>query len=146
MPAPAHPLVASAVAALRRLGALHPPADAGRIARELEAVWIRTPFVAGLAGDLAARTALVNFLCGRKAFDANAREHGAALRLSRGEGTKFHATRDDGSSEEHSLPVEVDGEEAAGRRERVAGARAQLAEREIALDRVAQGLPRALRA
>src|SRR5207237_105964 len=70
MGSPAHPLVASAVAALRRVGQLHPPADAERVA----------------------------------------------------------------------------GAEAAARRDRVAGARAVVAERELALDRAAQGLPRALRA
>jgi hypothetical protein len=137
--------VASALAALRRLGELHPPADADRIAGELEDAWAREPFVAGLVGDLVARTALVNFVCGRTTFDAGQREHGASLRIARGDETKFRAVRDDGSSEEHALPIEVDGEEAAGRRDRVASARSVVAERELALDRVAQTLPRALR-
>ncbi|MGE5185800.1 MAG: hypothetical protein ACM31C_27255 [Acidobacteriota bacterium] len=146
MGVPAHPVVTTSVAALRRLAELHPPADADKIAAELELAWAREPLVAGLAGDPAARTELVNFLCGRKVLDPKDRAlGGAAVRVARGDKTQFRAVREDGTIEEHALPPEVDGEEAVSRHSRIEGAKGLLAERDLALDRVSRHLPRALR-
>ena len=146
MGVPEHPVFATSVAALRRLAELHPPAGAAKIVTELELAWAREPFVAGLAGDPTARTELVNFLCGRKVLDPQDRAlGGAAVRVARGDTTHFRAVRDDGTIEEHTLPNEVDGEEAVSRHSRIDGARALLAERDLALDRVNHQLPLALR-
>jgi hypothetical protein len=146
MGAPAHPLVATSLVALRRLAATHAPAAADELAAELEIAWSRQPFAVGLAGEVGARTELVNFLCGRKVLDPQGRNaSSAALRIARGQISRFRAVRDDGTTEEHSLPADVDGEDAEARKLRVDGARAVLAERDLALDRVARALPRALR-
>jgi hypothetical protein len=145
MGAPEHPLVATSLVALQRLAAAHAPSNANELCAEIELAWAQ-PYAAGLAGDLGARTELLNFLCGRKVLDPKGRtSNGATLRITRGVITRFRAVRDDGSTEEHSLPADVDGEEAEARRVRVEGARALLAERDLALDRVGRSLPRPLR-
>lgn len=139
-------LVELARAALARTHDAHPPAGADHLRGEVELVWRRRPWSAGLAGDIAARTGLVNFVCGSKILDPAGREVGcAALSLLRGETTRFRALRDDGTIEEHALPSEVDGVDALARRERAEGARRELADRELALDRVQRSLPRLLR-
>ena len=86
-------LIESAVAALR--GITSPPELARSVrdaADDIERTWQRLPFVCGLAGDLGARTELINLVAGERVLDPAARVPGcAALRVKRGKITRCRA-------------------------------------------------------
>jgi hypothetical protein len=99
-------LVESAVAALRSIAQ---PPEIVRSVREaaddIERSWQRTPFVAGLAGDLAARTELINMLAGERVLDPSARVLGcAALRVHRGKILRYKTLRADSSVDIKVIP------------------------------------------
>ena len=137
-----HPLVEQARATLCRLADAPPAAEAAAAASaEIESAWSR-PLVAGIGGDVQARTELFNAICDAKALDPFARAPGsAAVRIKRGPATGFRATRDDGTVEEHALPPDRTKDLAAARA-RADGARGELHEREHALARVESALPK----
>jgi hypothetical protein len=92
-----------------------------------------------------ARTELWNFVCSKKVFDPDGRPiHSAPLRVRRGKQTRFTATRDDGSTEEHVLPAEQADDDAL--RMRADAANAEVGERKLALQRIEKALPRMARA
>ena len=96
-------LIESAVAALR--GITSPPELARSVrdaADDIERTWQRLPFVCGLAGDLGARTELINLVAGERVLDPAARVPGcAALRVKRG---KTIALRADSSVDIKVIP------------------------------------------
>lgn len=147
-------LVEHACAALRRLGEAPPSREAaGAALEELEAAWRKRPFTVGVTGDdLAARTALLNALCGGL-LEREGRGRGpesAPVRVRRGAATRFRATRRDGTSEEATLP----GAPAAPvappvpskeQRPDADAVRAQLGQRETELLRAERAVPRLAR-
>jgi hypothetical protein len=103
-----HPLIEAARRALRTLAAAPICARAARAAsQELESEWQKLPLAIGIGGnDVAGRTALFHRMCGGGMFDGRARVPGcAAVRLRRGEATRFRAIRVDGPGEEGVLPA-----------------------------------------
>ncbi|HEX5061858.1 MAG TPA: hypothetical protein VFV99_20965 [Kofleriaceae bacterium] len=141
-----HPLVELSLAALGRLAKVPrfgEPAH-GEDA-ELEKIWVRAPLSVAIGGAVSARTELFNYLCGKKVLDPDGRQGGCAgLRIRRGRSTRFKATRDDGTIEEHLLPPEQADDDAL--RMRAEAAEAEVKERKLALQRVEHALPRAARA
>ena len=99
-------LIESAVAALR--GITSPPELASSVrdaADDIERTWQRLPFVCGLAGDLGARTELINLVAGERVLDPAARVLGcAALRVKRGKITRYRALRADSSVDIKVIP------------------------------------------
>lgn len=99
-------LIESAVASLR--GITSPPELATSVreaADDIERTWQKLPFVAGIAGDLGARTELINFVAGERVLDPTARQPGcAALRVKRGKLTRYRALRSDSSVDIKVIP------------------------------------------
>ncbi|HSK01581.1 MAG TPA: hypothetical protein VK932_10090 [Kofleriaceae bacterium] len=139
-------LVEHARAALRRLGEAAPSREVAEAAlEEIEAAWQRRPFAVGVAGeDVAARTELLNALCGGAMFERDGRGPGAApVRVRRGAATRFAVTHRDGAVEEATL---ADGGEASGlRRPPAEMVRAQVGEQELELLRAERAVPRLVR-
>lgn len=139
-------LVEHARAALRRLGEAAPSREVTEAAlAELEAAWQRRPFTIGVAGeDVAARTELLNALCGGAMFERDGRGPGAApVRVRRGAATRFAVTHRDGAVEEATL---ADAGETSGiRRSHAETVRAQVGEQELELLRAERAVPRLLR-
>ena len=99
-------LVEQAVAALRGIAT---PAELQKsvrdIADDLERAWQRSPFVVGLAGDLVARSELVNLVAGERVLDASARVLGcAALRVRRASITRYRTLRADSTVDIKVIP------------------------------------------
>jgi len=139
----AHPLHEQTRRALEGLRDL---ATARDLFGHLDRAWSRAPLVIGLGGDdLAARTELINALCGSRVIDPSERVPGGApIRIRHGTAARLNARREDGSKEQHAL-AEYRDEPDAATIDRAHAARARLAEREVALERVATTLPRFLR-
>lgn len=140
----AHPLFEQTRLALDGLRDIPTAHD---LAMRLALAWSREPLGVGLGGeDLAARTELINVLCGGPLLAP--RPPGCAtIRLRRGTTARIRARRDDGTYEQHVLAERGDDDAAAeraaiGRRD---GARAELADREVALERIDAALPRFVR-
>lgn len=141
MSAPKHPLAELAHSALvhlaliPRFGANHKASAAA-----VERAWVRAPLSVAIGGPLPARTELFNYLCGKKVLDSSSRPTtSAALRVRRGKITRFKATRDDGTTEEHVLPPEQEDDD--GLRMRAASAKSVVDERKLALERIERSLP-----
>ncbi len=137
-----HPLVELSITALGHLGQVPRYGDACRgRAAELERAWVRAPLSVAIGGALPARTELFNTLCGKKVLDPENRPIGcASLRIRRGAETRFKATRDDGSTEEHVLPPEQVDDDVL--RLRTVAAQGVVDERKLALERFENVLPR----
>jgi hypothetical protein len=139
---PGHPLLEQAQATLCRLADAPPAAEiVGALSTDVDESW-RKPLVVGIGGELPARTELINVVCQRNVLDPYARALGsAAVRVKRGATSGFRAQREDGSVEEQAEPPDRAGEIATAR-SRATVAHDELRERETALVRVEQKLPR----
>ena len=137
-----HPIVEQARVALRRLADAPPAAQAAEGAtQEIAEAWGKAPLSIGVGGGIPARTALFNFLCGDRWLDPHSRAVGsAALRIRRGPVTRLRAHRDDGSVEEHELPVGPRAEAAAAS-SALSAARSDLAVHEQALAKLDRSVP-----
>ncbi|NVB85141.1 MAG: hypothetical protein HOV81_42640 [Kofleriaceae bacterium] len=143
---PQHPLVELAQGALDRLAAVPGFGESvkGRAA-EVERLWVRAPLLLAIGGGAQARSELFNYLLNRKVLDPETRPVGsAALRIRRGPVTRFEATRDDGTTESHELRPEQTEKDVLRMRE--TAARAEVADRKLALERIEKTLPRMARA
>ena len=98
-------VVELARAAVRRLAEAQPTAEAAREAlHRIERVGAGPPYTVAIAGDHAARTALLNCLAGEHLFDPTRHDPGRVLvTLRRGSTTALRARRRDGSVEERTL-------------------------------------------
>ncbi|MEP6865469.1 MAG: hypothetical protein ABJE66_32920 [Deltaproteobacteria bacterium] len=127
----------------RALDGLRDIASIPDLAIRSESVWARQPREVGLDGDdLAARTALIDALHGTPVLVKRA-PGGPPIRIRRGSAVRVRGRRDDGSVVEHALVVHRD-EDAAAERDalhRSDHARAELATREVALERAAAAVP-----
>jgi hypothetical protein len=140
----AHPLFEQTHRALEGLRDVPTAHD---LAMRLALAWSREPLGVGLGGDdLAARTELINALCGSPLLTP--RTPGCApIRLRRGAVARVRARREDGSHEQHVLAERGDDDAVAERAaiSRRDAARAELADREVALERIDATLPRFVR-
>ncbi|HUQ02460.1 MAG TPA: hypothetical protein VM261_08195 [Kofleriaceae bacterium] len=103
-----HPLIEAARRALRTMAAAPMCVRSAKAAQqELESEWSKLPLAIGIGGhDVAGRTALFDRLCGGGVFDQRTRLPGcAAVRIRRGEATRFRAVRVDGPAEDGLLPA-----------------------------------------
>lgn len=136
--------------ALRRLSGAPATAQAARAAaEEIESAWSRAPLSAGLAGDLIARTAFLDYLAGARLFQPVGRGDSAAVvRVRRGDETRFRIILRDGSQQEMALsgPRSASLRARAGElRARQDEIRAELSARESALERAQLAVPGPLR-
>ncbi|HWO21770.1 MAG TPA: hypothetical protein VNO30_23535 [Kofleriaceae bacterium] len=152
-------IIERARAALRRLGDAELSREAARAAlEELDAAWQRRPLTAGVLGDdAAARTALLNALCGGPLLDAAERgPKSPPVRLRRGAATRLRARREDGTVEEATLPASEAATAAAApaaavvvprraRRPTTDWMRAQVRKQELVLLQIEDTLPRVAR-
>lgn len=95
-----------AIHALREIAV---PADVAKSAHEaaseIERTWQRSPYLAGLDGDIPLRTELINTLCGEKVLDPFARALGsAALRIRRGPRLLCRVIYSDRTKAERTIP------------------------------------------
>lgn len=141
-----HPLVELSQAALGRLAKVPRFGETSRGSNaEIDKIWLRAPLSVAIGGAVSARTELFNYLCGKKVLDPDGRQIGCAgLRIRRGKHTRFKASRDDGTTEEHVLPPEQADDDAL--RMRAQATDAEVKERQLALERVEKALPRVARA
>jgi hypothetical protein len=105
-----------AQAAVRRLADAAPVAEGARaVLDQVERAGVGPPYTVALAGDHAARTALLNYLAGEPLFDP-ARHDPArvVMTLRRGPITVLRARRRDGSVEERTLGTMFTGGDAGG--------------------------------
>ncbi|TMQ04096.1 MAG: hypothetical protein E6J91_44665 [Deltaproteobacteria bacterium] len=112
-------IVELARAAVRRLADAAPVADdARRALGQIERVGLGPPYTVAIAGDLAARTELLNWLAGERLFDpARADPDRIVMQVRRGPATSLRARRRDGSLEDHALDAaDADGEPPTRRR------------------------------
>jgi hypothetical protein len=127
----------------RALDGLRDVATIPDLAIRIESVWARRPREIGLDGDdLAARTALIDALHDTPVLVKRA-PGGPPIRIRRGPIVRVRGTRADGSVVEHALVVHGDEDLAAERdaARRSDDARAELATREVALERAAAAVP-----
>jgi hypothetical protein len=91
--------------AVRRLAEAAPAADGARAALDrIERVGVGPPYTVALAGDHAARTALLDCLAGEHLFDPTRHDPArVVMTLRRGSITALRARRRDGSVEERTL-------------------------------------------
>lgn len=146
MSTPQHPLVELATGALERLAQI-PRFGEGHehSAGKLQRIWVKAPLCVAIGGPVTARTELWNFLCDKKVFDPESRPtESAPLHVRRGKQTRFKATRDDGTVEEHVLPAEQADDDAM--RMRAEATKGEVGERKLALERIEKALPRVARA
>ena len=103
-----HPLIEAGRVALRTLAAAPLCARSARAAlQELESEWSKVPLAVGVGGnDVAGRTALFDRMCGGGVLNGRPRVPGcAAVRVRKGEATRFRAIRVDGPAEDELLPA-----------------------------------------
>lgn len=136
-------VVEQALEALRGVGSPTDVAQSTReAAAEIERVWQRRPFVAGLDGNLVARGELVNLLVGDNVLDPFRRALGCPpLRLERGEAVCYRVVRRDDTSEDKVLPPPEPRDDDAERERRAEAARGELAEHETERDDIERALP-----
>jgi hypothetical protein len=139
--------VEQALAALRSVSS---PDDVARsthdVADEIDRAWSRSPLVAGLEGDLVARSELVNTLVGEPVLDPDRRALGGApLRIKRGAVMRYRVVRVDETSEETLAlaPESREGDTELERRAREA--RDELHASELALATAERETPAVLR-
>ncbi|HEY5922213.1 MAG TPA: hypothetical protein VIV11_11105 [Kofleriaceae bacterium] len=139
----ARTVVEQALAALRSVSVPGVDAKTTRdAADEIDRAWKRSPLVAGLEGNLVARSELVNTIVGEKVLDPYRRALGSApLRIRRGPVMRYRAVRFDDSVEEKTAPEPEprDGDEKLD--ERASEARDELLQQETALATVERSLP-----
>lgn len=100
-------IVELARSAVRRLASAAPGDDARQALARIERVGMGPPYTVAIAGDLAARTELLNGLAGERLFDPARRDPGRiVLSLRRGAATSLRARRRDGSVEDRRLGAE----------------------------------------
>lgn len=136
--------------ALTALNSVTAPTEVARAMRatadELDRAWQRSPLTAGLAGNLVARSELVNLLVGEHVLDPFRRALGSApLRIRRGDTLHYRAVRFDGSVVEKSAPVPEPRDDEAELDLRASSVRAELATRETALVTVERSVPALVR-
>jgi hypothetical protein len=113
------------------------------LAIRVEIAWAREPREIGLGGDdLAARTELINALCGMPVLAPRA-PGGPPIRIRRGTAAVVRGKRHDGTYIEHALAPGGGDDAVIERRD---AARAELADRELALARIDAAVPRFVRA
>ncbi len=102
----ARTVVEHALTALRNVSVPEHVARTTRdIANEIDRAWQRMPLVAGLSGNLVARSELVNLLVGEQVLDPFRRALGSApLRLRRGPVIRFRALRANGTVVDKTMP------------------------------------------
>ncbi|MDB4958480.1 MAG: hypothetical protein JWO36_6049 [Myxococcales bacterium] len=98
-------------AALRRLGAAPPAADVIRgTLQALDETREGPPYTVAIAGEVGARTALLDYLAGERLFDPKRRDpKGTVMTIRRGMITTLRARRRDGSIETHTLGATASG-------------------------------------
>jgi hypothetical protein len=143
----ARTVVQQALSALRGVSF---PDDVARATREtadeIERGWKRSPFVAGLDGNLVARSELVNTLAGEQVLDPYRRALGSApLRIRRGPELRFWVHRSDDSSEDRPAPQPESREGDVELDQRAREARDELASHETALATIERTLPSVVR-
>ena len=97
--------------ALRRLDEAAPAAEAARDAiHAIEVVNEGPPYTIAIGGELAPRTALLDYLAGERLFDPKRREGlRVVMTMRRGPVTSLRARRRDGSVETHTLGATASG-------------------------------------
>ena len=111
------------------------------LAIRIESVWARQPYELGLDGDdLAARTALIDALHAAPVLGKRA-PGGPPIRIRRGSAVRASGRRGDGSLVEHVLVIRDDAEAELDARRRSEAARAELATKEVALERATAAVP-----
>ncbi|HEX5059109.1 MAG TPA: hypothetical protein VFV99_07100 [Kofleriaceae bacterium] len=109
---------------------------------EIDRSWQRTVFVAGLDGNLVARSELVNTLVGERVLDPYRRALGAApLRLKRGSVMRYRVVRMDDTTDEKLAPDPESRDGDAEREQRASEARDELGTHETALATIENKLP-----
>src|SRR6188768_3738568 len=103
----ARSVVEQAVSALRSVTSPEDVANDTRdVASEIDRAWLRSPFVAGLEGNLVARSELVNTLVGERVLDPFRRALGSApLRIRRGPVMRYRVLRYDDTVQENTVPA-----------------------------------------
>ena len=122
------------------------PREVGRALRdaadEIDRAWKRSPLVAGLDGNLVARSELVNTIVGERVLDPYRRALGSApLRLKRGQLMHYRAVRFDDTTVEARAPDRESRDGDAELEQRAAEFRDELMSHESALVAVERGLP-----
>lgn len=143
----ARTVVEQALAALRGVSF---PDDVARtahdVANEIDRAWSRSPFVAGLEGNLIARSELVNTLVGERMLDPFRRALGSApLRIKRGAVMRYLVVRSDETFEEKLAPPPESREGDAELDRRAGETREELLDHELALATVERSLPLVVR-
>jgi hypothetical protein len=136
--------------ALTALRSVRLPEDVASSTRdaadELERAWRRSPWTAGLEGNLVARSELVNLLAGERVLDPFRRALGSApLRLRRGSAIRYRVLRGDGSVEDRPAPVPEPREGDRELAQRAHAARGELASQTAALVDIERALPAVVR-
>jgi hypothetical protein len=143
----AEDLVALAISALREIKIPDDVATgAHETAHEIERTWPRSPYIAALDGELPARTALINTLCGEKLLDPFARAIGsAALRVRRGPRLRCRVLYSDRTRADRPItePAAIDDFGGSDREDELRG---ELAVHETALRNAETELPSFVRA
>jgi hypothetical protein len=140
-------VVEQALAALRNVQV---PVDVARSTRdaavEIDRAWSRAPYVAGLDGNLVARSELVNTIVGERVLDPFRRALGSApLRLKRGDVMRYRVLRSDDSVDDVPMPERETRDDDPNLDRRATAAREDLRGHEAALAIVEKKLPRIVR-
>jgi hypothetical protein len=144
---PARTVIENALTALRSVSA---PEDVARTMRttadQIDRAWQRSPWVAGLSGNLVARSELVNMLVGERVLDPFRRALGSApLRIKRGDVMHYRATRFDGTVEEKTAPEPEPRDDDAKRDREAEEVRGELAAQQTALVTIEHNVPALVR-
>jgi len=136
--------------ALTALRTVRFPDDVARPMRdtavEIDRAWQKTVFVAGLDGNLVARSELVNTLVGERVLDPHRRALGAApLRLKRGPVMRYRVVRMDDTTDDKQAPDPEPRDDDAEREQRASEARDELGTHETALATIEHKLPLVVR-
>src|SRR5690606_33802865 len=108
--------------------------------------WERTPLVAGLSGNLVARSELVNLLAGDTVLDPFRRPLGGApLRLRRGPVLRFRALRADGTVVDKTAPKPEQHADAADLERQAEEMREEITWHAGALAKIERSLPAVVR-
>jgi hypothetical protein len=144
---PARTVIETALTTLRSVSA---PDDVARVMRttadQIERAWQRAPWIAGLSGNLVARSELVNLLVGERVLEPFRRALGSApLRIRRGAVMRYRATRFDGAVEEKTAPAPEPRDDDTARQRQAEQVRSELASQETALVTIEHSVPALLR-